>query len=98
MKIGSENFQTIWVDKSDASVVKVIDQQKLPFFFEIRELRTVDDVYNAIDDMTVRGAPLIGATAHSACILQHFEITSQTVIRSIWQMLHVIWYRAGLRQ
>lgn len=81
MKIGSENFQTIWVDKSDASVIKVIDQQKLPFFFEIRELRSVDDVYNAIDDMTVRGAPLIGATGAFGIYLATLEINSQTVIR-----------------
>jgi methylthioribose-1-phosphate isomerase len=48
MKIGNQNYQSIWIDESDPSIVRVIDQQKLPFFFEIKELRSVDDVYNAI--------------------------------------------------
>lgn len=81
MKIGDQNFRTIWIDKDDPFVVKVIDQQKLPFFFEIRELRSVDDIYNAIDDMTVRGAPLIGAAAAFGIYLATLEINSMTNVR-----------------
>jgi methylthioribose-1-phosphate isomerase len=81
MKIGKENFQTIWIDENDPSVVRVIDQQKLPFFFEIKDLRTVDDVYNAISDMTVRGAPLIGAAGAFGIYLATLEINLQTNIR-----------------
>ena len=44
-------------------MVKVIDQRKLPYRFEISELRSADDAYVAIREMVVRGAPLIGATA-----------------------------------
>ena len=54
MKIGNQNYQSIWIDENDAEVVRVIDQQKLPFFFEIKDLRSVDDVFTAIEDMTVR--------------------------------------------
>jgi len=81
MKIGNQNYQSIWVDENDPTVIRVIDQQKLPFLFEIKDLRSVDDVYNAIDDMTVRGAPLIGATAAFGIYLATLEITSQTNIR-----------------
>ena len=81
MKIGNQNYQSIWLDESDPAIVKVIDQQKLPFFFETRELRSVDDVYNAIDDMTVRGAPLIGASAAFGIYLATLEITPHTNIR-----------------
>ena len=80
MKIGNQNYQSIWADETDPSVIKVIDQQKLPFFFEIKELRSVDDVYGAIDDMTVRGAPLIGAAGAFGMYLATLEITSQTNI------------------
>jgi methylthioribose-1-phosphate isomerase len=59
----------------------VIDQQKLPFFFEVKELRSVDDVYDAIENMTVRGAPLIGAAGAFGLYLATLEITSQTNIR-----------------
>jgi methylthioribose-1-phosphate isomerase len=81
MKIGNQNYQSIWLDEHDPSVVKVIDQQKLPFFFEIKELRSVDDVYYAIDEMTVRGAPLIGAAGAFGIYLATLEINSQTNIR-----------------
>lgn len=81
MKIGDQYYQSIWIDKTDKAVVKVIDQQKLPFFFEIKDLRSVDDVYGAISDMTVRGAPLIGATGAFGIYLATLEINSHTNIR-----------------
>jgi methylthioribose-1-phosphate isomerase len=81
MKIGNQDYQSIWADEKDPSVIKVIDQQKLPFFFEIKELRSVDDVYAAIDDMTVRGAPLIGAAGAFGMYLATLEINSRTNIR-----------------
>ncbi len=81
MKIDNQNYQTIWIDENDASVVKVIDQQKLPFFFEIKDLRSVDDVYGAIENMTVRGAPLIGAAGAFGVYLATLEITHTTNIR-----------------
>lgn len=81
MKIGDQYYQGIWIDENDKSVVKVIDQQKLPFFFEIKDLRSVDDVYAAISDMTVRGAPLIGAAGAFGIYLATLEINSHTSIR-----------------
>ncbi len=81
MRIGNRNYQTIWIDENDPSAVCVIDQQKLPFFFEIKKLRSVDDVYEAIENMTVRGAPLIGAAGAFGLYLATLEITSHTDIR-----------------
>jgi methylthioribose-1-phosphate isomerase len=81
MKIGNQYYQSIWIDKKEPDVVKVIDQQKLPFFFEIKDLHSVDDVFNAIEDMTVRGAPLIGAAGAFGIYLATLEINSQTNIR-----------------
>lgn len=81
MLVEGKNYHSIWLDESDPSVVKVIDQQKLPFSFEIKDLRSVDDIYNAIDDMTVRGAPLIGATAAFGIYLATLEINHSTNIR-----------------
>lgn len=81
MKIGDQYYQTIWIDEGDPLSVKVIDQQKLPFFFEIQDLRSVDDVYAAIENMTVRGAPLIGAAGAFGIYLATLEITHTTNIR-----------------
>ncbi len=44
-------------------VVKMIDQRRLPRVFEIVECRGYHEVAAAIKDMTVRGAPAIGAAA-----------------------------------
>jgi len=81
MKIGNKNYQTIWLDEKDPANVCVIDQQKLPFIFEIKNLRSVDDVFEAIETMSVRGAPLIGAAGAFGLYLATLEITSRTNIR-----------------
>ncbi|WP_332684902.1 S-methyl-5-thioribose-1-phosphate isomerase [Bosea sp. (in: a-proteobacteria)] len=62
MKIGGKAYRTIWLGEDGWSVV-VIDQTKLPFSFETARLSTVGETAGAIRHMTVRGAPLIGATA-----------------------------------
>ena len=55
------NFRTIWTTSDN--YVEVIDQRKLPHEFVTEKLITYKDAETAIKDMTVRGAPLIGATA-----------------------------------
>jgi methylthioribose-1-phosphate isomerase len=82
MLIDGKNYQTIWLDENDKRIVRVIDQQKLPFFFETKELCSVNDVYKAISDMTVRGAPLIGAAGAFGIYLATLEINSHTNIKS----------------
>jgi len=60
MRVGTEPYRTIW--ERDGRV-EIIDQTKLPFAFEVVELRGLEDAARAIAGMQVRGAPLIGATA-----------------------------------
>ncbi len=81
MQIDNKDYQSIWLDENDPGIVRVIDQQKLPFFFETKELRSVDDVFSAIKDMTVRGAPLIGVAGAFGMYLATLEINSYTNIR-----------------
>jgi methylthioribose-1-phosphate isomerase len=54
-------FRTIWT--TEDNYVEVIDQRKLPHEFVTEKLITYKDAEVAIQEMTVRGAPLIGATA-----------------------------------
>lgn len=63
MRIGGEHYHTIWLEGSDSTTIRVIDQRKLPFQFESFDLKNVEDTYFAIREMVVRGAPLIGVTA-----------------------------------
>ncbi len=66
MRIEGKEYRTIWYEES---VVKIINQTKLPHNFVIKELKTVKDAINAIKVMEVRGAPLIGATAAYGIVL-----------------------------
>jgi len=63
MKIQGKKYQTIWLKQENSEIVQVIDQRKLPFQFEIFDLKNVDEAFYAIKEMVVRGAPLIGVTA-----------------------------------
>ncbi len=47
----------------DDDVVEMLDQRKLPLEIIYVELKTYKDVYDAIKDMIVRGAPAIGVSA-----------------------------------
>jgi len=81
MKINGKAFRTIWFDEKDL-VVKIIDQTKLPHKFEIKNLKTVKDVINAIKTMEVRGAPLIGATAAYGVVLAIMEKNDPQFIKT----------------
>lgn len=61
MNIDGKAYRTIWIDQNES--LWVIDQKKLPHCFEPKQLVSFDAVCEAIRDMTVRGAGLIGATA-----------------------------------
>ena len=62
MLVHGQPYRTIFV-ADDGHTVVVIDQTRLPFEFVLRELRSAEDAAEAIRDMIVRGAPLIGVTA-----------------------------------
>lgn len=63
MNLTSEKLTTIRLHQTNPPVVRIIDQRKLPYFLEFEDLLTVKDVYVAIKDMHLRGAPLIGVAA-----------------------------------
>jgi len=56
------NPQSIWYNHQK-QMVETVDQRKLPFQNVIIEIRTLEEAGDAISEMVVRGAPLIGVTA-----------------------------------
>jgi len=62
------DYPSLWWDE-ERKIIKVIDQRRLPFLFEIFEARTLNEVAFAIKEMVVRGAPLIGITAAFGMVL-----------------------------
>lgn len=62
MKVGNKHYRTIW-PVPEESAVDIIDQRWLPHRFEVERLTTVAETVEAIREMHVRGAGLIGVTA-----------------------------------
>lgn len=57
----SELLAVRWDEEQDRLIL--LDQTKLPNSIEYKSYHKTDDVYNAIKNMIVRGAPAIGVTA-----------------------------------
>jgi len=62
LKIKEKHFHSIWKDQED-KFCQIIDQRQLPHKLSIHQLHNSKDVFTAIREMYVRGAPLIGVTA-----------------------------------
>jgi methylthioribose-1-phosphate isomerase len=60
MKVNGKHYRTIWSGPMNSGVVYTIDQNKLPFRFEIVKLKSSNEIIDAVKNMIVRGAPLIG--------------------------------------
>ncbi len=73
MKVGGQHFRTIWLHPTNERVVQLIDQRFLPHRFVIEEVSTVEQMADAIRQMHVRGAGLIGASAGYGMYLAAIE-------------------------
>jgi len=86
MKVNGEDFRTIWLG-SDGWSVEIIDQRKLPHEFVTITLKSVDDAAVAIQDMAVRGAPLIGATAaYGLCLAMRADACDKALDEACTQL------------
>ena len=63
MRKTGDKFRTIWQHPENPAIVQIIDQRKLPHEYVVTDLVSWQEGATAIQDMLVRGAPLIGATA-----------------------------------
>ncbi|MGB8812324.1 MAG: S-methyl-5-thioribose-1-phosphate isomerase [Paracoccaceae bacterium] len=86
MKIDGKPFRSIW-HQADGTV-QIIDQRWLPHELRIVSLRYRAEFANAIRDMWVRGAPLIGATAAWGMAVQMAADPSDASLAETWVMLH----------
>ena len=57
MRVNGADYRTVWLE---GSVVRMIDQPRIPHEFRIADLHTPLETARAIRDMIVRGAPAIG--------------------------------------
>jgi methylthioribose-1-phosphate isomerase len=73
VKVGGQHFRTIWLHPTNERVVQLIDQRFLPHRFVVEEVSTVEQMADAIREMHVRGAGLIGASAGYGMYLAAIE-------------------------
>ena len=62
MKVNGTQYRSLWWDHTK-NTLQIIDQRWLPHDFRTQSVATMADYTDAIVQMRVRGAPLIGATA-----------------------------------
>jgi methylthioribose-1-phosphate isomerase len=86
VKIDGKHFRSIWRDPSGE--VRIIDQRWLPHELRIVSLHSRQDFADAIREMWVRGAPLIGATAAYGVAVQMAEDASDAALSETWEVLH----------
>lgn len=74
-------FKTIEYNKKDNEIV-ILDQTRLPEEEIYMKLKTVEDVYTAIKNMHLRGAPLIGVAAAYGVVLAAHSDSPEDVTRA----------------
>ncbi len=87
MRINGKAWKSIWLDEDNDSI-GIIDQTKLPHFLETRKLMSYKDVFNAIKNMLVRGAPLIGVSGAYGLALGVKEDASDSAIYEYFNVLN----------
>lgn len=82
MKIQGLHYRTIWSNR-EQKTVSIIDQTRLPFAFSIVTIQRWQDMVRSIQDMQVRGAPLIGAAGAYAIAMACEELVTPASLLSI---------------
>ncbi|MFH1240031.1 MAG: S-methyl-5-thioribose-1-phosphate isomerase [Candidatus Diapherotrites archaeon] len=80
MMVQGKHYRTVWIENE---TVKMINQKILPYKFEISSLKNHKETASAIKDMTVRGAPAIGAAAAYAMLQACYEAPENDFMKYI---------------
>ncbi len=83
VKVDGTHYRSLWWD-AEKGALQIIDQRWLPHEFRVQQLDTLEDFADAIVEMRVRGAPLIGATAAYAMALATRLDPSDASIDKAW--------------
>ena len=83
MNVNGKHYRTIWLKEDDPTVVQIIDQRHLPHQFVVEDLATVADMAQAIKDMHVRGAGLIGAAAGFGMYIAALHAPKESFMESL---------------
>ena len=86
MKVNGTHYRSLWWNNTD-DVLEIIDQRWLPHELRVQQVSTLQDFANAIGEMRVRGAPLIGVTAAYGMALAMAKNPSTANLNDSWVFL-----------
>ena len=86
MKVNGTHYRSLWWNHTD-DVLEIIDQRWLPHELRVQQVDTLQDFANAIGEMRVRGAPLIGVTAAYGMALAMADNPSTANLNDTWVFL-----------
>jgi len=87
VKVADKHYRSLWWDEK-TEVLQIIDQRSLPHEFIQQNVESMQDYVDAIAQMRVRGAPLIGATAAYGMALAMSMDASDDNIEKAWNTLY----------
>lgn len=87
MKVDGTPYRSLWWDNGRAAL-QIVDQRWLPHDFRVQSVETMQDFVDAIVQMRVRGAPLIGATAAYGMALAMVQDASDSNMGAAYETLY----------
>ena len=86
MKVKGEQYRSLWVTPD--GMVDIIDQTELPFLFQVRRITDMEEAAEAITEMMVRGAPLIGVmAAYGVCLALRHDPSNKSLLDACEKMI-----------
>ena len=87
MRIADKHYRSLWWDEQ-LSALQIIDQRALPHELREQSVLNMQDYIDAIAQMRVRGAPLIGATAAYGMAYAMSVDATDNGIEQAWNTLY----------
>lgn len=80
-----------WINEGEFGFSRMVNQTLIPNEFKKVDIKTTEDMFNAIKTMIVRGAPAIGiAGAHGVCLGAIELINSENFIEELYKKMDYI--------
>lgn len=80
MRVNGENYRTVWME---GSTIRMIDQTALPYNFKIVDIKNLDELKNAIDNMIIRGAGAIGTAGGYGMVQAAMQSDDKSFLRDL---------------
>ncbi len=85
MRVNEKSYRTVWMEDS---TIRMIDQTVLPYEFKIVDIKTLDELKNAVNNMIVRGAGAIGTAGGYGMVQAAMLADKKNFLRDMERTAH----------